>query len=359
VKILFLENWSPPLRGGINSIKTLYEEMEKDHECEFFWMSDRKNPDTDYGKSVRNFSTQYGGSLPLEMMKTGKFLEPVIRRSTWKKIKEFDPDLIITQAECSYLAVKYSQENNCRSCIFLRAWELLYNGEGHEGNSLISKTINKPLKSINSRISRKILKEADILVANSQFTADKYKEFAEEIDPEVVYPFVELENYRVEETGDKILHVNPSKEKGIELTLQVAQKMPEQEFVLAGTIDDQEIQEKVNELENVESLGYVEDMKKAYRQTRIVLMPSKWEEPYGRIPIEAGASGIPTIATNKGGLPESIGNQELLIENAEEAVEKIRTIGQNYERFSDESKENSETKNKKSQVKNFKKLISR
>jgi glycosyltransferase involved in cell wall biosynthesis len=356
MKILFIENWSPPLRGGINSIKTLYEELETGHDCEFLWMSDRKNPDTDYGKSVRNFSTQYGDSLPLQMMKTGKFLEPVIRRSPWRKIEEFDPDLIITQAECSYLAVKYSQKYECRSCVFLRAWELLYNGERHEGNSLISKTVNKPLKSINSRISRKILQEADILVANSQFTADKYRGFTE-VDPEVVYPFVELENYKMEETGDKILHVNPSKEKGIETTLQVAEQMPDQEFILAGTISDEEIRERADELNNVESLGYVEDMKQAYRQTKIVLMPSKWEEPYGRIPIEAGASGIPTIATNKGGLPESVGNEELLIENAEEAVEKIGTIEHNYQEFSQKARENSKAKSQDAEFRKFKRLL--
>jgi glycosyltransferase involved in cell wall biosynthesis len=98
-------------------------------------------------------------------------------------------------------------------------------------------------------------------------------------------------------------------------------------------------------------------MKKAYRQTGIVLMPSKWEEPYGRIPIEAGASGIPTIATNKGGLPESVGNQELLIEDPEEASDKIKEIEENYRKFSKQAKSNSKSKRKETQVEKIEKVI--
>lgn len=40
----------------------------------------------------------------------------------------------------------------------------------------------------------------------------------------------------------------------------------------------------------------------------LVLMPSIWPEPFGRIPVEANKLGVPVIVSNRGGLPETIIN---------------------------------------------------
>ena len=148
-------------------------------------------------------------------------------------------------------------------------------------------------------------------------------------------------------------------EKGIDITLDVAEQMPEKEFIIAGTTKKEKIKQRINDLENVEHLGYVEDMKEAYKQTRIVLVPSKWEEPYGRIPIEAGASGIPTIATSNGGLSESVGNSELLVdsEDSEKFVEKIKEVEEKYEKFSEKARENTEEKSQEKQLEKFEGLM--
>jgi len=44
------------------------------------------------------------------------------------------------------------------------------------------------------------------------------------------------------------------------------------------------------------------------RVTRAVLMPSLWEEPFGRVAAEAQLAGIPAIVSDRGGLPEAVGD---------------------------------------------------
>lgn len=41
-----------------------------------------------------------------------------------------------------------------------------------------------------------------------------------------------------------------------------------------------------------------------YAKTRVLLVPSLWDEPAGRVPVEAMMNAIPPIVSNRGGLPE-------------------------------------------------------
>lgn len=52
--------------------------------------------------------------------------------------------------------------------------------------------------------------------------------------------------------------------------------------------------------------GYVEQVEDIYQTSDIVVIPSRWEEPFGLIAIEAGAASLPVVATRVGGLPEVI-----------------------------------------------------
>lgn len=55
----------------------------------------------------------------------------------------------------------------------------------------------------------------------------------------------------------------------------------------------------------VEWLGFV-DPAKFYREVDVVVVPSRWEEPFGRTVVEAFAYGIPVIAARRGGIPEIV-----------------------------------------------------
>jgi glycosyltransferase involved in cell wall biosynthesis len=358
VRILFIENYSDEPRGGVKSLKTLFDCLKQEEDCKFLWRG-KKEIEEENQESVKPKAQFVEENSPMEIRDFIAYREGLHNSDFKKKVEKFDPDLIVTQSAHSYFAVKYCQEREAESLIFLRAWELLYNtDEIHRGNMFVSKLANRFMRPLNERMSDYILENADYVVSNSEFTASTYEK-KQGVKSEIVYPFVDIEKYNVEEKGEKILHVNPKREKGIELTLDVAGKMPEEDFILAGTTSDSEIEKRIEDLDNVEKLGYLDDMKKAYKQAKIVLVPSRWEEPFGRIPIEAGASGIPTIATDKGGLPESVGNQDLLIEeDPEEAVKKINKVENNYEEYSQKARENAVEKSMQKQVERFRKIIS-
>lgn len=38
----------------------------------------------------------------------------------------------------------------------------------------------------------------------------------------------------------------------------------------------------------------------------VVVMPSLWPEPFGRVPVEANKLGVPAVVSNRGGLPETV-----------------------------------------------------
>jgi glycosyltransferase involved in cell wall biosynthesis len=54
------------------------------------------------------------------------------------------------------------------------------------------------------------------------------------------------------------------------------------------------------------------DPRDFYRVSRVVLMPSLWRESLGRVSIEAMANGIPVLASDRGALPETLGDAGLV-----------------------------------------------
>ncbi|MFH2027619.1 MAG: glycosyltransferase family 4 protein [Nanoarchaeota archaeon] len=52
---------------------------------------------------------------------------------------------------------------------------------------------------------------------------------------------------------------------------------------------------------------------KIYADSDMIIFPSLWPEPFGRIPIEAMAAGKPVIATDSGAIKETVKNRGLLV----------------------------------------------
>jgi glycosyltransferase involved in cell wall biosynthesis len=61
-------------------------------------------------------------------------------------------------------------------------------------------------------------------------------------------------------------------------------------------------------LTNLHRMGNTPDPRDFYRVSRAVLVPSLWRESLGRVPMEAMANGIPVLASDRGALPETLGD---------------------------------------------------
>jgi glycosyltransferase involved in cell wall biosynthesis len=60
-------------------------------------------------------------------------------------------------------------------------------------------------------------------------------------------------------------------------------------------------------LTNLHRMANTPDPRQFYRVSRAVLMPSLWRETLGRVAMEALANGLPVLASDRGALPETLG----------------------------------------------------
>ena len=123
---------------------------------------------------------------------------------------------------------------------------------------------------------------------------------------------------------DSITLINLWEDKGGLVLQEIAKWMPEYKFLgVKGGYGHQE----VCSLKNIEYVENTPEIKKMYAKSRIVLMPSKYES-YGRVAVEAMASGIPVIAQPTPGLKESLGNAGIFCDRdkIDEWVETIKKL---------------------------------
>ncbi|WP_407275554.1 glycosyltransferase [Halothiobacillus sp. DCM-1] len=74
--------------------------------------------------------------------------------------------------------------------------------------------------------------------------------------------------------------------------------------------------------ERIQFVGYqsYDRVTEAFNQAAIVVVPSLWDEPFGRTALEGMAAGCAVIASNRGGLPEVLNETGLLVEPTAQAL---------------------------------------
>ena len=155
-------------------------------------------------------------------------------------------------------------------------------------------------------------------LANSRFTARKVAQ-AYGFHPPVLPPLVTPGLYKVQSERRSVVFVNPHPVKGVEIAFALARRRPDIpfEFVESWQLSSESRRAMLGEtarLPNVHWRNWGLDMKPVYLVAKLILAPSRWEEGWGRVVSEAQVSGIPALASRRGGLPESVGPGGILIE---------------------------------------------
>lgn len=111
-----------------------------------------------------------------------------------------------------------------------------------------------------------------------------------------------------------------SREKGIDMIIEVARRHPEISFKLAGEVRDKELLKDIPA--NCRLAGYLTgaDLEEFYKGAAFFVMASRWYEGFPMSILEAAQYGKPTIGPDHGGFTEIIGKSD-------EAIGRLFTPG--------------------------------
>ncbi|MCC6193376.1 MAG: glycosyltransferase [Burkholderiales bacterium] len=159
-----------------------------------------------------------------------------------------------------------------------------------------------------------------LVLATSRFVARAVgARFAGEV--RVFYPpfdFRENPNGHAQLPGDCVSMVNPIPEKGGDLAFRLAALNPGRTFLFVEGWRWSELLDRYR-LPNVHYLPPQIDMSTFWRRTRVLIVPSRLPEGFGRVVVEANLRGIPVLAARRGGLSEAVGTGGILIDKRDPA----------------------------------------
>jgi glycosyltransferase involved in cell wall biosynthesis len=179
--------------------------------------------------------------------------------------------------------------------------------------------------------------ELAAVVTNSRFMADRINALWS-VACDVVYPVPDWRPFLVDnKSGPFITFFNPLPHKGLGVAhALVTKRFPDRPFLFVeGFIDPEQHAISLTRSGNLVHARRSPDVATIYSMSRLVIIPSQWEEPFGRIALESMLSGVPVIASRTGGLPESVGDGGILIDdfsNADRWTEAIESLNDTGER---------------------------
>ena len=185
------------------------------------------------------------------------------------------------------------------------------------------------------------------------------------VHAEVLHPAVDLHRYRVRQRTDEyITMINPVAVKGVAPFLKVAAALPFRKFlVVEGWGTPPAILELIRtRLPNVTYMEKQLDMRAVYGCTRILVVPSQWEESFGRVITEAQVNGIPVLASKVGGIPEALGDGGLLVEEITDPqawLKGLAEIEERYEELSNNAFRNAERFSATATATRFREILNR
>lgn len=277
---------------------------------------------------------------------SSEMYNPFDRETICRVLDEINPDVIHTNClyQFSTSVWKYANQKHIRIVHTIRDYFLscYRTSMGCEGCD-IPKLICKTYKSINRKNSRFV----DVVTAPSDVTLQKSlndglfpqsRSFC--ISNAIDFDLSDVQKKSAEHK-ERIENKNVyrfmylgvlSERKGIRWLMDVFSKLNrlDVELYIAGKGDlIQLVERTTNERSNIHFLGFLssEEVEKEIGKSDVLVVPSLWEEPFGRVVLDAYKQGVPVIACRSGGLADIVENERtgILVEpnNSQELSEAM------------------------------------
>ena len=168
--------------------------------------------------------------------------------------------------------------------------------------------------------------KVDYVIGISKFILDDHLRngYFKNIPNKVIYNGFDIAKIKVRETKNEIVfgyigQINKS--KGIELLLESTSKIKKYKWklLIAGNIDDAYLNylRTINNSGQIEFLGHTKsDL--FFKKIDVLVVPSLWNEPFGRVVLESIIQRKPVLGSNKGGISELLSNNKKYLFNPTE-----------------------------------------
>ncbi|HFK1530432.1 glycosyltransferase family 4 protein [Bacillus thuringiensis] len=339
-KILIVNSfYYPDIRGGAEiSTQLLAEDLSKNHEV--FVLTTGKNRDEIIKEEINNVKVYrlpckniYWPNKGDKRNNISKLIwhlinnyNPIQKKIIKEIIKEISPSLIHTQnlmGVGTYLW-DVADELDIPVVHTTRDYALI--------NPVSNDLVNQYIKYCNKKRSQKV----NSVVGISKYILNEHNEnkFFRKASNNVIHNIVQAEKYPKQKKEDKKgltlgYYGQLETNKGIDILLQTIKEIPhsivDKVFICGvGSIEDQ-LKTLVQNDKRFIFKGKT-PLKEVYRtmaSSDLTIVPSVWEEPFGRVIIESYQQGTPVIASAVGGIPEVISQSDFLFNNIEEIKDKI------------------------------------
>lgn len=218
-------------------------------------------------------------------------LEEGVRREQWRSV--------VTQYAGADDIAEICRRGGTRVFLYVQDWDI----EATKRNVRYFVKHRLPILALSRFIQRSIFEEHGVR-------------------PRLVHPKLDYSYYRTRaERGRRsvtIAHVHPV--KGLATFLELVDAMPSTHFLAVdgwgGWVPmPKDVRSALESAPNVELWGPQDDMRRVFARTRVLIVPSVWQEAFARVVLEAQINGIPVVASRRGGLPEAVGDGGLLIDD--------------------------------------------
>jgi glycosyltransferase involved in cell wall biosynthesis len=178
-----------------------------------------------------------------------------------------------------------------------------------------------------------LFREADAVWVPSEFARAAYRTRLGVDAVAVPWPCDVRRALAGQAEGRHVTFVNPLPGKGVawfaRIAAEVSRRRPDVPFlVVEGRGGVNWVQRLPIDLAGVNLRGMHSTPRPSefYALSRVVLVPSLWEETFGRVVVEALANGLPVLASRRGALPETLGDAGFLFDIPERYVERVEEV---------------------------------